>query len=72
MHLTLVRDSGYELVPTAAIPAPCCGGHRVRETRRIEIISMPPASPEAVAAAQDALARRRAVAEARLLGKVGR
>jgi len=65
-------SNAYELVPTVAMPAVCCGGQTVRGTRRIEIVSMPPASPEAVAAAQEALARRRAVIEARLLRKAGR
>ena len=66
-------SNAYVLVPTSCIvckirqPKPS-GGQRVRETRQIEIPL--PASPAEVAAAQTALARRRAAIEARLMGKV--
>jgi hypothetical protein len=56
--------------PASAVSA--CGGQAGQQTEKIDIPTVQPASPEAVVAAQDALAKRRAVVEARLLGKVRR
>jgi hypothetical protein len=66
-------SNAYVLVPADGgippTPRPkLSGGQRVRETRQIEI-PLPPASPVEVAAARDALARRRAAIEGRLLNK---
>lgn len=66
-------SNAYELVPTATQPGPrvalACGGHAGRETERSEIPFVQ--SPLEYAAAQAALARRRAVIEGRLLGNGG-
>jgi hypothetical protein len=57
----------YEILPSAVPPVPACDRHRGGETRKIEIPCWQPSAAE-VAAAQIALAQRRAVVEARLLG----
>jgi hypothetical protein len=60
-------SNAYALLTTAAAPAPRCGGQNVRETGSLDESREPiSATPEEVAAAQAALARRRAVIEARL------
>jgi len=76
----LVRDgwrvaqtsNAYLLALTANAPeirAPRCDGQSVRQTRRIDFISVTKSSPAEVRAAQAALAERRAAIEARLLTK---
>lgn len=60
-------SNAYELVPTAAPPAVSCGGQSGRETRKIDIQTAPPPTSAEVAAAREALARRRAVIDERLL-----
>jgi hypothetical protein len=80
----LVRDgwrtsqtsNAYVLVPSGigtlpAAPAKRSGGQTDRETR-LESSLLPPASPQAVADARAALAKRRASVEARLLNKGAR
>lgn len=69
-------SNAYLLVPIKAQVAPLdravrTGGQSVRETL-FEAFSLTPASPADVATARDALARRRAAVEGRLLGKGGR
>jgi hypothetical protein len=68
-------SNAYELVPTAEPFVICCGGQRVRETglidKSIHLASAKPASDTDIAAAQAALARRREVAEGRLLARRG-
>ena len=64
-------SNAYELVPTAHhLQVPHCGGQNVRETGFLDKSRKPNgtaiAAPDDVAAAQAALARRRAVVEARL------
>jgi len=64
-------SNAYELVPTAQLlHVPRCGGQNVRETGFLDKSRKPNsavvAAPDDVAAAQAALARRRAVVEARL------
>jgi hypothetical protein len=64
-------SNAYELVPTAHhLQVPRCGGQNVRETGFLDESRKPNsaaiAAPDVVAAAQAALARRRAVIEARL------
>ncbi len=68
-------SNAYELVPSAvlpiaALPAPRCGGQGGRQTQTIDVFSAPPVAPEVVAAAQAALARRRAAIERGLMDKV--
>jgi hypothetical protein len=67
-------SNAYVLVPTAAAPvtAPHCGGQAGREIRRIEIPYCPQFTAAEIQVAQATLAQRRAVVEARLLGKKGR
>ena len=60
-------SNAYELVPSAAAPAPRCGGQGVRETRRVDISYCQQASPAEVAAAQATLAQRCATMQQRLL-----
>ena len=74
----------YELVPTAGAPgdgrpanvpvfgALLTGGQTGRETRRIDSSYCPQFTATEIQAAQAALAQRRAVIEARLLGNNGR
>ena len=59
----------YEILPSAVPPVPACDRHPGRETRKIDISYCPQVSEAQVAAAQAALAQRRAVIEGRLLGK---
>lgn len=64
-------SSAYWVTPGNAgdFVAPVSKGQSVRQTRSIEIFSVPTASPTEIAAARRALAARRSVVEARLLGK---
>jgi DNA-binding GntR family transcriptional regulator len=64
-------SNGYlvTLGSAPAFPEDRCKARTGHQTRQIEI-PLPPASPAEVAAAQDALAQRRAAIEARLMGKV--
>jgi len=60
-------SNAYELMPSAAAPVPRCGGQSVRETLKVDISYCRQPSAAEVAAAQAALAQRRAAVEARLL-----
>lgn len=66
-------SNAYELVPTATLPAPCCGGQAVRQTTKVAISTTLPVSAGDVLAARAALAavreRRRPLLEGRLLGR---
>jgi hypothetical protein len=67
-------SNAYELVPAASAPVsvPRCGGQADRATRRIRSSYCPQFTATEIQAAQAALAQRRAVIEARLLGNKGR
>jgi hypothetical protein len=63
-------SNAYDLVLAAApVSVPRCGGHADHETRRIDLYLLSAVHQAEIQAAQAALAQRRAVIEARLLGK---